>query len=438
MNKFLALLGFDPAKHSVRVEMLAGLTTFLTMSYILAVNPLILGDAGMDKGALFSATAVSAVIATLVMAFYAKMPFALAPGMGLNAFFAYTVVLTMGYTWQEALAAVFFEGVVFILLTIFKVREVIVNAIPVNLRYSLTVGIGLFIAYIGLKNGGVIISNESTLTVLGPWTAASLVAVAGILLGGILMVLNVRGSLFIAIIFMTIVGIPFGVTQLPADFSLVSMPQSMSSIAFKLDFTRFLSLDLNFYIVVFSLLFMDIFDTLGTLVGTAIGAGMADGETGEIKGLNKALMADAVGTAAGALCGTSIVTTYVESATGVAVGGRTGLTSLTVALLFLVALFFSPLFLMIPSAATTGALVLVGLMMMKTISKVDFCDLTESLPCFVIIVMMPFAGSISEGIVLGMLAYVVMKVCTGRFMELSWVMYVLAAFFVLKYVAPLL
>ena len=212
MNKFLALLGFDPAKHSVRVEMLAGLTTFLTMSYILAVNPLILGDAGMDKGALFSATAVSAVIATLVMAFYAKMPFALAPGMGLNAFFAYTVVLTMGYTWQEALAAVFFEGVVFILLTIFKVREVIVNAIPVNLRYSLTVGIGLFIAYIGLKNGGVIISNESTLTVLGPWTAASLVAVAGILLGGILMVLKVRGSLFIAIIFMTIVGIPFVVT----------------------------------------------------------------------------------------------------------------------------------------------------------------------------------------------------------------------------------
>lgn len=438
MKKFLALLGFDPEKHSVRVEMLAGLTTFLTMSYILAVNPLILGETGMDKGALFSATVVSAIIGTLVMAFYAKMPFALASGMGLNAFFAYTVVLTMGYTWQEALAAVFFEGVVFILLTVFKVREAIVNAIPANLRYSLTVGIGLFIAYIGLKNGGVIISNESTLTVLGPWTAASLVAVGGILLGGILMALEVRGSLFIAIIFMTIVGIPLGVTQLPADFSLVSMPHSMSSIAFQVDFTRFLSLDVNFYIVVFSLLFMDIFDTLGTLLGTAIGAGMADEKTGEVKGLNKALMADAVGTAAGALCGTSIVTTYVESATGVAVGGRTGLTSLTVALLFLVALFFSPLFLMIPSAATTSALVLVGVMMTKTISKIDFSDLTEALPCFIIIVMMPFAGSISEGIVLGMLTYFVMKVCTGHLKELSWVMYVLAAFFVLKYVAPLL
>lgn len=438
MNKFLALLGFDPAKHSVRVEMLAGLTTFLTMSYILAVNPLILGETGMDKGALFSATVVSAVIATLVMAFYAKMPFALASGMGLNAFFAYTVVLTMGYTWQEALAAVFFEGVVFILLTIFKVREAIVNAIPANLRYSLTVGIGLFIAYIGLKNGGVIISNESTLTVLAPWTAASLLAVIGILLGGILMALEVRGSLFIAIIFITIVGIPLGVTQLPADFSLVSMPQSMSPIAFQLDFTRFLSLDVNFYIVVFSLLFMDIFDTLGTLLGTAIGAGMADEKTGQVKGLNKALMADAVGTAAGALCGTSIVTTYVESATGVAVGGRSGLTSLTVALLFLVALFFSPLFLMIPSAATTSALVLVGLMMMKTITKVDFSNLTEALPCFVIIIMMPFAGSISEGIVLGMLTYFLMKVCTGCYKELSPVMYILAAFFVLKYVAPLL
>lgn len=437
MNNVLAWLGFDPAKHKVRTELMAGLTTFLTMSYILAVNPLILGETGMDKGALFSATVVAAAIATLVMAFYARMPFALASGMGLNAFFAYTLVLTLGYTWQEALAAVLFEGIVFILLTIFKVREAIVNAIPLNLRYSISVGIGLFIAYIGLKNGGIIVGSEATVTALGAWTPTSTIAAMGVLLGGVLMALNVRGALFYTIILMTLLGIPFGVTQIPEGFSLVSLPASLSSIAFHMDFSRFLSLDINYYIVVFTLLLMDLFDTLGTLIGASTSAGMADPKTGRIHGLNRALMADAIGTTVGALCGTSTVTTYVESTTGIAAGGRTGLTSFTVAMLFLLALFFSPLFLIIPSAATTSALVLVGVLMIKTITKIDFTDFTETVPCFITMLTMPFTASISEGIVLGMLSYVIIKVCTGHHRQLSPVMYVLAAFFLLKYLVVL-
>ena len=434
MNKIYSLLGFDPAKHSVKTEMMAGLTTFLTMTYILAVNPLILSETGMDKGALFSATVISTVLATLVMALYAKLPYALAPSMGLNAFFAYTLVLAMGYTWQQALTAVFFEGIAFIILTMLRVREAIVEAIPLNLRYAISVGIGLFIAYIGLKNGGVIVSSDATVTALGPWTITSLIAVAGILLGGVLMALNVRGALFYTIIIMTVVGIPFGVTQLPENFSIVSAPQSMSSIAFELDFSKFTSLDLNYYVVVFALLFMDLFNTLGTLIGTATSAGMVDKKTGKIHGLNKALMADAVGTAAGALCGTSTVTTYVESTTGVMEGGRTGMTSFTVALLFFIALFFSPLFLIIPSAATTSALVIVGVLMTKCITDIDFSDMTEALPAFITIVSMPLTYSISDGIVLGMLSYVAIKLCCGRYKEPSIAMYILSAFFVLNYI----
>ena len=433
MNKFLSLLGFDPAKHSVKVEIIAGLTTFLTMSYILAVNPLILGATGMDKGAIFSATIISAAIATLVMAFYAKLPYGLASGMGLNAFFAYTLVLAMGYTYQEALAVVLFEGIVFILLTCFKVRESIFNAIPQNLRYSISVGIGLFVAYIGLTNGSIIVANESTITTLGPWTATSVIAILGIIVCGTLMALKRRGALLYTIIGMTLIGIPFGVTKIPENFSIVSMPQSIEPIAFNVDFSRFLSFDLNYYIVAFTLLFMDLFDTLGTLIGASTGAGMIDAETGQIPRLNRALMADAIGTTAGALCGTSTVTTYVESTTGIAVGGRTGLTSLTVALLFLVALFFSPFLLIVPSAATTSALVIVGVMMMKPIMKVDFSDLTEAVPSFITIIAMPFTASISEGIVLGMLSYVALKVLTGRFKDLSLVMYILSALFLLKY-----
>ena len=340
----------------------------------------------------------------------------------------------MGYTWQEALAAVFFEGVVFILLTFFRVREAIVNAIPLNLRYSISVGIGLFIAYIGMKNGGLIVSSAATVTTLGAWTNASVLAFAGIVLGAILMSQNVRGALFYTILIITAVGVPLGVTQLPENFSIVSLPSSIAPIALQLDFSRFISLDFNYYVVVFALLFMDLLDTLGTLIGTSTSAGMADPKTGHIHGLSKALMADAIGTTAGALCGTSTVTTYVESSAGVAEGGRTGLTSFSVAILFFVALFFSPVFLVIPSAATTSALVLVGALMMKTITKIDFSDFSEVAPCFILIITMPFTASISDGIVLGLLSFVAIKICTFRYKEVSPVMYVLAIFFILKYI----
>lgn len=438
MNTFLSWLGFDAQKHSVKVEMMAGLTTFLTMSYILAVNPIILGETGMEKGAVFSATVIAAVVATATMALYAKMPFALAPGMGLNAFFAYTLVIVMGYSWQEALAAVLIEGIFFIILTLLKIREAIVNSIPVNIRYSISVGIGLFIAFIGLKNGGIVVANGATVTGLGPWTPTSIIAVCGILLGTILLTLKVRGALFFTILIMTVVGIPFGVTQIPEDFSILSLPSSIAPIALKMDFSRFLSLDIDYYVVVATLLFMDLFDTIGTLIGASTGAGMMDKKTGKINGLNKALMADAIGTTVGALCGTSTVTTYVESTTGIVEGGRTGLTALTVAGLFFLALFFTPIFLIIPSAATTSALVLVGVMMLRQIVYFDFVDFSEAMPCFMTILMMPFTASISEGIVFGLLSYVIVKVCTGRYHEVTASMYILSAFFILKYVAPLL
>ena len=436
MKKFLSVLGFDPGKHSVRVELLAGLTTFLTMSYILAVNPFILGETGMDKGALFSATVVAAAIATLVMAFYARLPFALATGMGLNAFFAYTLVITMGYTWQQALAAVLFEGVIFILLTIFKVREAIVNSIPLDLRYSISVGIGLFIAYIGLQNGGVIVLSEATMTALGPWTAASIIAIVGILLGAVLLAQQVRGALFYTILVMTVIGIPFGVTNMPEHFTLISLPSSIEPIAFKIDFSPLLALDFDYIVVMLTLLFMDLFDTIGTLIGASTGAKMLD-KDGHVPHLNKALMADAVGTTVGALCGTSTVTTYVESTTGIMEGGRTGLTSFTVALLFFVALFFSPVFLMIPSAATTSALFLVGVMMMRPVLHIDFVHFRTGMPCFITMIMMPFTASISEGIALGMLSYIAVKICVGEAKQLSIVMYILGVLFLLKYLAPL-
>lgn len=437
MSKFLSIFGFDPTKHSVKVEMLAGLTTFLTMSYILAVNPIILSATGMDKGAVFSATVIAAVVATMTMAIYAKMPFALASGMGLNAFFAYTLVISMGYTWQQAISAVLLEGLVFIVLTVFKVREAIVNSIPLDLRYSISVGIGLFIAFIGLKNGGIIVSSEATMTTLGPWNAASIVAMCGILLGAVLLAMKVRGALFYTILLMTVIGIPFGVTHMPENFTLVSLPSSIEPIAFQFDFSRFLLFDIDYIIVVMTLLFMDLFDTIGTLIGASTGAGMID-ENGKVPNLNKALMADAVGTTVGALCGTSTVTTYVESTTGIVEGGRTGLTAFTVALLFFVALFFSPVFMMIPSAATTSALFLVGVMMMRPVLHIDFVHFRTGMPCFVTMMMMPFTASISEGIVLGMLSYIIVKVFTGEGKQLSVFMYVLGVLFLLKYIAPYL
>ena len=407
------------------------------MSYILAVNPLILSAAGMDRGAVFSATAISAAIATLVMAFYAKMPFALASGMGLNAFFAYTLVLMMGYTWQEALAAVFIEGIAFMLLTVFKVRQAIVNSIPQNLRYALSVGIGLFIAYLGLKNGHIIISNEATLTAIGPLTPTSGLAIIGILLGAILIRYKVRGALFFTIIITTIIGIPLGVTKLPEGFSIFSMPISIEPIAMKMDFHHFLELDIDYYIVLFTMLLMDIFDTIGTLVGSIESAGMKD-KNGQMPKLDKALMADAIGTSVGAMCGTSIVTTYVESTTGIAEGGRTGLTAFTVAILFILSLFLAPFFLIVPAAATTSALVLVGTMMLNPVRNLNFTDITELLPAFFVIFIIPLSASIAEGIVWGVLSYVFVKIFTGRARELSPSMYIIAIFFILSYVLDFL
>lgn len=437
MKKIFSLLGVNPKEHLVKTEILAGLTTFMTMSYILAVNPLILSAAGMDRGAVFSATAISAAIATLVMAFYAKMPFALASGMGLNAFFAYTLVLMMGYTWQEALAAVFIEGIAFILLTVFKVRQAIVNSIPQNLRYALSVGIGLFIAYLGLKNGHIIISNEATLTAIGPLTPTSGLAIIGILLGAILIRYKVRGALFFTIIITTIIGIPLGVTKLPEGFSIFSMPISIEPIAMKMDFHHFLELDIDYYIVLFTMLLMDIFDTIGTLVGSIESAGMKD-KNGQMPKLDKALMADAIGTSVGAMCGTSIVTTYVESTTGIAEGGRTGLTAFTVAILFILSLFLAPFFLIVPAAATTSALVLVGTMMLNPVRNLNFTDITELLPAFFVIFIIPLSASIAEGIVWGVLSYVFVKIFTGRARELSPSMYIIAIFFILSYVLDFL
>ena len=417
-------------KTSVKTEILAGITTFMTMAYILAVNPDILSATGMDKNALFTATALAAGIATLVMALVAKLPFALAPGMGLNAFFAFTVVLGMGYSWQFALTAVFVEGIIFLILTAFNIRELIVNAIPLSMKHSISVGIGLFIAFIGLQNSGVIVDNPATLVGLGDMgSPAVLVALGGIVLTAILLILKVKGALLIGIFAATIAGIPAGVTNVP-DGNFISTPPSLAPIMFQFDFSQLFSIDM--VIILFTFLFVDMFDTVGTLVGVSSKAGMLD-EKGNVPRAKQALFSDAIGTTVGAMLGTSTVTTYVESASGVAEGGRTGLTALTTGVLFLIALFLAPVFLMVPAAATASALILVGFFMMSPIVKINFDDFTEAIPAFVTIIMMPLSYSIAEGIVFGMLAYVLLKLFTGRVKEITWVMAILAVLFVLKF-----
>ncbi|PIF04439.1 MAG: guanine permease [Draconibacterium sp.] len=402
----------------------------MTMAYILAVNPSILGDAGMDKGAVFTATALSAVIATLVMALVARLPFALAPGMGLNAFFAYTVVLTMGYSWQFALTAVFLEGIIFLILTAFNVREMIVNAIPENIRYSISVGIGLFIAFIGLKNAGIIVDHPATLVTLGKMTDPSVIlAMLGIFIIGILLVLKVRGALLIGILAATVIGIPMGLTHLPDGHNYIKMPPSLDPIFFQFDWENIFSI--NMLVVLFTFLFVDMFDTVGTLIGVSTKADMLD-KNGKIPRVKQALFADAVGTTVGAMLGTSTVTTYVESASGVAEGGRTGLTSLSTAILFALALVFAPVFLMIPPAALSPVLVVVGLFMMSPVKNINLDDFTEAIPAFMTIILMPLTYSIAEGIIFGLLAYVLLKIFTGKFKELSPLMYILAILFFVK------
>lgn len=425
------LFGFDPSSMKVSTEIVAGITTFLAMSYILAVNPSILADCGMDKNALFTTTAVASIFATLVMAIYGKLPFALAPGMGLNAFFCYTVCLGMGYSWQFALTAVLIEGLIFIVLTLTNVREAIVNALPLSLRKAIGAGIGLFIALIGLKGGGIVIDNPATLVDLGDVTSgAGLLSVIGLVITGILVILNVPGALLIGIIATTIIGIPLGVTQFAG---VLSTPPSMKPILGQImtDPSQIFSLDM--LVVVFTFLFVDMFDTIGTLVGVTTKANMVD-EKGNPKRLNQAFMADAVGTVAGALLGTSTVTTYVESASGVAQGGRSGLTAFSVAVCFALAMFFAPLFTAIPGSAVCPALVIVGLFMLSPIKDIPLDDMSEAIPAYLTMILMPVTYSISNGILLGLISYVVLNLCSGKAKKVSWFMAVLAVLFVLKFI----
>ena len=427
LEKFFSL---EKNKTTVKTEILAGVTTFMTMAYILAVNPDILSATGMDKNALFTATALSALIATLVMALVARLPFALAPGMGLNAFFAFTVVLGMGYSWQFALTAVFLEGIIFLILTLFNIRELIIDAIPFTMKHAVSAGIGLFIAFIGLQNAGIIVKNDATLVGLGNMGSPTvLIAIGGIVLTAVLLARNVKGALLIGIFTATVTGLPFGVTKMPGG-TLIDLPPSLSPIFFKFKFEHILTFDM--LIVLFTFLFVDMFDTVGTLVGVSSKAGMLD-KNGKVPRVKQALMADSIGTFIGAILGTSTVTTYVESASGVAEGGRTGLTSLTTATLFLVALFFAPLFTMVPPAATAPALILVGFFMMSPVLQIDFNNYTESIPAFITIIFMPLTYSIAEGIVFGMLSYVLLKVLTGKFKDISVVMVILSILFILKF-----
>ena len=414
---------------NAKTEVLAGITTFMTMAYILAVNPGMLSETGMNIGGVFTATALSSAIACFMMALMANYPFALAPGMGLNAFFTYSVVFGMSRSWQFALTAVFIEGIIFILLSFFNVREAIFNSIPMNLKKAVSVGIGLFIALIGFVNAGIVVTGDGTILGLGDLLSnQALLALLGLIITGILLAKKVKGALFIGIIATTLIGIPLGVTQLPSG-GILSLPPSVKDVAFKFEWANIFTWDM--LIVVFSFLFVDIFDTIGTLIGVASKADMLD-EEGRLPKVKQALLADAIGTTIGACLGTSTVTTYVESASGVAEGGRTGLTAFTTAIMFVLALFLAPLFLMIPGAATAPALILVGLFMMSPIKEIDLDDFTEAIPAFLTIVMMPFAYSIAEGIVFGMVSYAVLKTLTGRHKEVSVTMYILAVLFILK------
>ena len=436
--------GFEAGKHNVRTEIVAGITTFLTMAYILAVNPNIFSALdGMPGGAVFTATALAAIVGTLVMSIYAKKPFALAPGMGLNAFFVYTVCLTMGYSWQFALTAVLLEGIIFIILTITKVRTWLLDAIPGTLKKAIGAGIGLFIAFIGLQNAGIIANSDATLVTLGDIThGPALVAVIGIMITAGLVMLKVRGGILIGIIVTTLIGLVIkdpatgaAVTQLAHNdagaLQLVSLPQSISPIFCQFEFHNILSWDM--LVVVFTFLFIDMFDTMGTIIGVSQKAGMVD-EKGNVDGIDKMFMADSIATVCGACLGTSTTTTYVESASGVGEGGRSGLTAFTVAILFALALLFSPIFLAIPGAATAPALVIVGVMMMSPVAKIDWEDYSESIPAFITILMMPVAYSISDGILLGVISYALLNACAGKFKKISVTMWILAALFICKYI----
>lgn len=414
----------------VKTELMAGLTTFMTMAYILAVNPGILSGSGMAFGKVFSATAIASAIACLAMALLANLPFALSAGMGLNAFFTYTVVLGMGHSWQFALTAIFCEGIIFLLLTFLNVREAIVNSIPESLKKAIAAGIGLFIAFIGLQNAGIIVGGATLVELSGAWfKGAPGVAMIGLVVTGVLLALKVKGALLLGIIITTIIGIPFGVTTYAGGSYLPSAPY-FCDFAFKEIFANGQA-TFDFIIVMFTFLFVDMFDTVGTLIGCAGKSGLIQ-KDGTIPNCKEALFADALGTTVGAMLGTSTVTTFVESASGVAEGGRTGLTALTVAVLFLLSLFLEPLFGSIPSAATAPALIIVGVMMITPVSDIEWTDYTESIPAFLTMLFMVCAYSISDGIMFGILSYVILKSCTGKIKEIKVTTWVVAALFVAK------
>ncbi len=424
--------GLKERETTIRTEILAGMTTFMTMAYILAVNPSILSQAGMNEASVFAATAISAAVATLIMGITANLPVALAPGMGLNAFFAFSVVLGMGYSWQFALTAVFLEGLIFIFLTITNLREAILRCIPEAMKKAISGGIGLFIAFIGLKSAGVVVNNEATLVGMGSLTSPGvLVAVFSIILTGILLCYKVRGALLIGIFAGTLLGIPLQVTNLAGfDSSLLFSVPSLEPTFLKFQWEQVLSLDMA--LVLFTFLFVDLFDTLGTLVGLATKANILDAD-GNIPRAKSALMADALGTTLGAMLGTSTVTSYVESASGVAEGGKTGLTAVTVAVFFLLSLFLAPIFLLIPAQATASALVLVGLFMLSPITGIDFNDYQKAIPAFLTFIMMPLTYSIATGIMWGVIAHVLIAIGTGKMKELNVLSYLLAIMFIAKF-----
>ena len=434
------LFGFDSKKHSIRTEILAGITTFLTMAYILAVNPNIFSALpDMPSGSVFTATALAAIVGTLVMALYAKKPYALAPGMGLNAFFVYTVCLGMGYTWQFALTAVLIEGIIFIILTVTKVRSLILNSIPGTLSKAIGAGIGLFIAFIGMENSGIIVNNDATLVSLGDITqGTALLAMVGLFITAGMVMAKVRGGILWGILVTTLLGLFIkdpatgkAITQLNG---FVSSPVSVAPIFCKFEWSQLLTPDI--LVVVFTLLFMDMFDTMGTIIGVHQSTGMAnpDAKRDNIPGMEKMFMADSIATVAGACLGTSTTTTYVESASGVGEGGRTGLTAFSTAVCFALALFFSPLFLAIPSAATAPALIIVGVMMMPAVARIHWDNFCKAIPAFLTIVTIPLAYSISDGILIGVISYVLCHAVAGKFKDISITMWILAILFICKYI----
>ena len=428
--KICNLLGFDPNRHNWKTEVLAGITSFLTMSYILAVNPSIFGILeGMPQGAVFTTTALVALISTLLVAFVARMPFGIAPGMGSNAFFVFTVCISMKYSWQFAVTAILIEGFILLVLTLTKLREAIVDIIPNTIKKSLTIGIGLFIAFVGLQNAGIIIKNDSTLVTFGSITQGSgLLTIIGLIITAVFVVKNIKGGMLWAILITTIIGIPMGLTKYQG---LISLPHSPAPIFCQFEFDKVLTIDM--LVIVLSFLCIDLFSLTGSAIGVCMKGGFAD-KDGKIAGINRLFIADSLGTITSSLLGTSAACTFIESSTGAVQGGKTGLTALATALCFGVALILSPIFLAIPAAATAPILIILGLMMFKAVTELDLEDMSEAIPGFITIILMPLAYSIADGIMIGIISYVVINTICGNFKKLSPGMYILALLFILKYI----